>query len=77
MPARISDRVCDVVADKFQCGFSWRTLAGDLQPKIKDGLINALEEDRRRCPKECVRAALVCSKNALRNTQVVPHTKSS
>ena len=56
--ARISDRVCDVVADRFQCGISWRTLAGDLQPKIQNDEINTIEEDRERCPKECCRAVL-------------------
>ena len=56
--ARISDRVCDVVADRFQCGISWRTLAGDLWPKIKADEIKAIEEDRERCPKECCRAVL-------------------
>ena len=50
--------MCDVVADRFQCGTSWRTLAGDLQPKIKDSVINAIEEDKGRCPKECCRAVL-------------------
>ncbi|XP_015775019.1 PREDICTED: uncharacterized protein LOC107353211 [Acropora digitifera] len=56
--ARISDRVCDVVADRFQRGTSWRILAGDLWPKIKDDEINAIEVDRGRCPKECCRAVL-------------------
>ena len=56
--ARISDRVCDVVADRFQGGTSWRILAGDLWPKIKDDEINAIEVDRGRCPKECCRAML-------------------
>ena len=46
-----------MVADRFQCG-SWRTLAGDLRPKIKDGVIDAIEEDEGRCPKECCRAVL-------------------
>ena len=36
----------------------WRTLAGDLWPKIKDDEINAIEVDRGRCPKECCRAVL-------------------
>ena len=56
--APISDRVCDVVADRFQCGISWRTLARNLQPKIEDGEINAIEVDRGRCPKERCRAVL-------------------
>ena len=51
--------MCDVVADRFQCGISWRTLAGDLWPKIKADEINAIEVDRERCPKECCRAVLL------------------
>ena len=47
-----------MVADRFHCGTSWRTLAGDLRPKIKDGVIDAIEEDKGRCPKECCRAVL-------------------
>ena len=50
--------MCDVVADRFQCGTSWRTLAGDLQPKIKECVIDAIEEDKGRCPNECCRAVL-------------------
>ena len=47
-----------MVADRFQCGTSWRTLAGDLQPKIEDGVIDTIEEDKGRCPKECCRVVL-------------------
>ena len=54
----VNDHVCDAVAERFQRGTSWRTLAGDLQPKIKDCVIDAIEEDKRRCPKECCRAVL-------------------
>ncbi|XP_015747896.1 PREDICTED: uncharacterized protein LOC107327669 isoform X3 [Acropora digitifera] len=54
----ISDQVCDVVADRFQCETSWRTLAGDLQPKIGDGVIDAIEEEKKQCSKECCRAVL-------------------
>ena len=54
----INDQVCDAVADRFQCGTSWRTLAGDLRPKIKDSVIEAVEEDKGRCPNECCRAVL-------------------
>ena len=56
--APINDRVCDVVADRFQCGTSWKTLAGGLQPKIEDGVIDDIEEDKGQCPKECCRAML-------------------
>ena len=56
--APINDRVCDVVADRFQCGTSWRTLAGDLQPKIKECVIDAIEEEKGQCSKECCRAVL-------------------
>ena len=47
-----------MVAGRFQCGTSWRTLAGDLRPKINDSVIDAIEEDKGRCPKECCRAVL-------------------
>ena len=54
----INDQVCDAVADRFQCGTSWRTLAGDLRPKIKDGVTEAIEVEKGRCSKECCRAVL-------------------
>ena len=57
--AQISDRVCDVVADRFQCEISWITLARILWPEITDDEINAIEVDRERCPKECCRAVLL------------------
>ena len=48
-----------VVADRFKdLGTNWKTLARDLQPEIKDGVIDAIEEEERRCPKECCRAML-------------------
>lgn len=52
--ARISDWVCDVVADRVQGGISWKTLAGDLRSEITDDEINALEVG-----KECCRAVLL------------------
>ena len=54
----VNDHVWDAVAEWFQCGTSWRTLAGDLQPKIKDCVMDAIEEDKRWCPKECCGAVL-------------------
>ncbi|XP_015778642.1 PREDICTED: uncharacterized protein LOC107356554 [Acropora digitifera] len=57
--ARITKRVRAVVADRFKdLGTSWKTLARDLQPEIKDGVIDAIETEERRCPKECCRAVL-------------------
>ncbi|XP_067035087.1 uncharacterized protein [Acropora muricata] len=57
--APITRRVCAVVADRFKdLGTYWKTLARDLQPEIKDGVIDAIEKDERRCPKECCRAVL-------------------
>ena len=48
-----------VVADRFKhLRTYWKTLARDLQPEIKDGVIDAIEEEERRCPKECCRAVL-------------------
>ena len=47
-----------MVADRFQSGTSWRTLAGDLRPKINDGVIDAIEEEKGRCPMECCRTVL-------------------
>ena len=45
-----------MVAD---CGISWRTLAGNLWPKIKDDEVNIIEEEKGQCPKECCRAVLL------------------
>ena len=54
----INDQVWDAVADKFQYGTSWKTLAGDLLPKIKDCVIDAIEVEKGGCSKECCRAVL-------------------
>ena len=51
--------MCAVVADRFKdLGTYWKTLARDLQPEIKDGVIDAIEKEERRCPKEYCRAVL-------------------
>ena len=54
----INDQVWDAVADRFQGGTSWKTLAVNLQPKIRDCLIDAIEKEKGRCSKECCRAML-------------------
>ncbi|XP_074606327.1 uncharacterized protein LOC141859379 [Acropora palmata] len=54
----INDQVWDAVADRFQYGTPWKTLAGDLQPKIKDCVIDAIEVEKGGCSKECCRAVL-------------------
>ena len=54
----IDDQVWDAVADRFQYGTSWKTLAGDLQPKIKGCVIDAIEVEKGGCSKECCRAVL-------------------
>ena len=57
--APINDQVCAAVADRFKDrGTSWRTLAEDLQPTITGCVIDAIEKDKGRCPKECCRAVL-------------------
>ena len=55
----INSLVPTIVADRFKhLGTDWKTLARDLQPEIKDGVIDAIEEDEGRCPKECCRTVL-------------------
>ena len=56
---QINSRVPTIVADRFKhLGTDWKTLARDLQPEIKDGEIDAIEEDEGHCPKECCRIVL-------------------
>ena len=52
----INDQVWDAVADRFQSGTSWKTLAGHLQ--IQGCVIGAIERQKGRCSKECCRAVL-------------------
>ena len=54
----INYQVWDAVANRFECGTSWKTLAEHLQPKMKDCVIHAIEEEKGRCSEECCRAVL-------------------
>ena len=45
--------MCDVVADKLQCGTFWKTLARDLKPKIPDHVIVNLEKEEETAKERC------------------------
>lgn len=47
-----------VVAEKLRMGCLWKTLARDLNPKVPDPVIEAIEEEENGDAKECCRVAL-------------------
>ena len=55
----ISDNVRYVVAEKLQQGSLWKALARDLNPKVPEPLIDAIQEEEQGRGKECCRVALL------------------
>ena len=55
----ISDNVRSVVAERLQQGSLWKTLARDLNPKVPEPVIDAIQVEEQGRGKECCRVALL------------------